>query len=79
MQKATFAITFPHFFLPIFAYISEANHTSITSRLCVHETFQIQSLNFLILHILFAQVYYSREIGIGDVSWEASVRFKICP
>jgi hypothetical protein len=46
MQKATFAITILHFFLPISAYISEAHHTSITSRFCVHETFQINQSNF---------------------------------
>ena len=48
MQKAAFAITIPHFFLPISTYISEANHTSITSRFCVHETLQINQLNFLV-------------------------------
>ncbi len=50
MQKATFAITIPYFFLPISAYISEAHHESsiqsITSRFCVHETFQINQSNF---------------------------------
>ncbi len=40
MQKATFAITIPHFFLPTSAYIAEAHHTSITSRFKSNETFQ---------------------------------------
>jgi hypothetical protein len=40
MQKATSAITILHFFLPISAYISEANHTSITSRFKIHGTLQ---------------------------------------
>ncbi len=44
MQKATFAITIPHFFLPISAYISEAHHESsiqsITSRFKIHGTLQ---------------------------------------
>ncbi len=57
MQKATFAITIPHFFLPISAYISEANHTSITSRFCVHGTFQINQSNFLIFNPAFVRVY----------------------
>ncbi len=47
MQKATFAITIPHFFLPISAYISEAHHTSITPRSKVHGTLQINQSNFL--------------------------------
>jgi hypothetical protein len=55
MQKATFAITIPHFFLPIFAYISEAHHTSITSRFCVHETLQINQSNFGISNNTFVQ------------------------
>ncbi len=49
MQKATFAITVPHFFLPISAYISEAHRTSIISRFKVHETLQINQSNFFIL------------------------------
>ncbi len=61
MQKATFAITFPHFFLPISAYISKANHESsiqsITSRFCVHETLQINQSNFLIFNTAFVRVY----------------------
>ncbi len=44
MQKATFAITIPHFFSPIFAFNSEAHHESsiqsITSRFKSNETFQ---------------------------------------
>ncbi len=44
MQKATFAITIPHFSLPISAYISEVHHESsiqsITSRFKSNETFQ---------------------------------------
>ena len=44
MQKATSDITILHFFLPISAYISEAHHTSITSRFCVHGTFQINQM-----------------------------------
>ncbi len=55
MQKATFAITVPHFFLPISAYISEANHTSIKSRFCVHETLQINQSNFLVSNNTFVQ------------------------
>ncbi len=55
MQKATFAITIPHFFLPISAYISEANHKSITSRFCVHETLQINQSNFGISNNTFVQ------------------------
>ncbi len=60
MQKATFVTTFPHFFLPISAYISEANHESsiqsTTSRFCVQETFQIQQSNFFIYNNAFVQV-----------------------
>ncbi len=59
MQKTTFAITIPHFFLPISAYISEANHElsiqSITPRFCVHETLQINPSNFLISSNTFVQ------------------------
>ncbi len=59
MQKTTFAITIPHFFLPISAYISEANHESsiqsITSRFCVHGTLQINQSNFLIFNPAFVQ------------------------
>ncbi len=59
MQKATFAITIPHFFLPISVYISEANHESsiqsITPRFCVHETLQINQSNFLISNNTFFQ------------------------
>ncbi len=47
MQKATSDITILHFFLPISAYISEANHTSITPRSKVHGTLQINQSNFL--------------------------------
>ncbi len=61
MQKATFAITIPHFFLPISAYISEANHESsiqsITSRFNVHGTLQINPSNFLISNNTFVQSY----------------------
>ncbi len=60
MQKATFAITGPHFFLPISAYISEANHESsiqsITSRFNVHGTLQIKQSNFLIFNPIFMRV-----------------------
>ncbi len=60
MQKSTVVTTIPHFFLPISAYISEANHESsiqlITSRFCVHETFQIQQSNFFIYNNTFVQV-----------------------
>ncbi len=56
MQKATSAIAFPHFFLPISTYISEAHHTSITLRFCIHETFQIQQSNFFIYNNAFVQV-----------------------
>jgi hypothetical protein len=55
MQKTTFAITNPHFFLPIAAYISEAHHTSITSRFKVHETLQINLSNFGISNNTFVQ------------------------
>ncbi len=57
MQKATFAITIPHFLLHISAYISQANHTSITSRSCVHGTLQINQSNFLISNNTFVRVY----------------------
>ncbi len=57
MQQETFAITMPHFFLPISAYISEANHTSLISRFCVHGTFQINQSNFLIFNPAFVRVY----------------------
>ncbi len=56
MQKATSDITILHFFLPISAYISEANHTSITLRYKVHETFQIQQSSFFIYNNAFVQV-----------------------
>ncbi len=59
MQKATFVTTIPHFFLPISAYMSEANHESsiqsITSRFCVHGTLQINQSNFLIFNPAFVQ------------------------
>ncbi len=56
MQKATSAITFPHFFSLIFAFNSEAIHkSSITSRFCIHETFQIQQSNFGISNNTFVQ------------------------
>ncbi len=55
MQKATFATTIPHFFLPISAYISEAHHESsiqsITPRSKIHGTLQINQYNFLIFNI----------------------------
>ncbi len=60
MQKATFAIIIPHFFLPISTYISQANHTSITShilRFKGHETLQLNQSNFLILNPAFVRVY----------------------
>ncbi len=57
MQKTTFAITIPHSFLPISAYISEAHHTSITLRFCVYGTLQINQLNFLIFNPIFVRVY----------------------
>ena len=47
MQKASFAITIPHFFLPISAYISQANYILITSRFSVFKTLQINQSNFL--------------------------------
>jgi hypothetical protein len=46
MQKTTFAITIPHFYLPISAHTAEAHHTSVTSRFKVHETLQINQSNF---------------------------------
>ena len=59
MQKAVFAITIPHFFLPISAYISKANHESsiqsITSCFCVYETLQINTSHFLICNNTFIQ------------------------
>ncbi len=59
MQKATFAIIAPHFFSRICAYISQAHHESsiqsITSRFCVHETFQINQSNFFIYNNAFVQ------------------------
>ncbi len=61
MQKAIPAIKVPHFFLPITAFNSEANLKSsiqsITSRFCVHETFQIHQSNFLIFNPAFVRVY----------------------
>ncbi len=57
MQKATFAITILHFFLPISAYISEAHHTSITSRFNVHETFQYTHQIFWFSLILLFEFY----------------------
>ncbi len=61
MQKVTFAITIPHFFSPITAYISEVHHESsiqsIKSRFCVHETLQINQSNFLIFSPAFVRVY----------------------
>ncbi len=57
MQKGTFAITVSHFFLPISAYISEAKHTSITSRFKVHETLQINQSNFLDFNPAFVRAY----------------------
>ncbi len=46
MQKATSAITISNLFSPISEYNSKANHTSITPRSKVHETFQINQSNF---------------------------------
>ncbi len=57
MQKATSDITILHFFLPISAYISEAHHTSLTSRFNVHGTLQIDQSNFLIFNPVFVRVY----------------------
>ncbi len=57
MRKATSDITILHFFLPISAYISEAHHTSITSRFCVHGTLQINQSNFLTFNPTFVRVY----------------------
>ncbi|MFQ5713438.1 MAG: hypothetical protein ACE5GU_05360 [Candidatus Scalinduaceae bacterium] len=55
MQKATSAITFPHFFLPISAYISEANHTSITSRFKSNETSRYtHQISWFSIILLFA-------------------------
>ncbi len=57
MQKATFVTAIPHFFLPISAYISEAQHTSITLRFCVHGTLQINQSNFLIFNPAFVRYF----------------------
>ena len=60
MQDATSDITILHFFLPISTYISQANHTSTTSRVShfnVLETFQLNQSNFLISNNTFVQVY----------------------
>jgi hypothetical protein len=57
MQKATSDITILHFFLPISTYISEAHHTSITSRFCVHGTLQINQSNFLNFNPALVRVY----------------------
>ena len=59
MQKATSVITIPHFFLPISAYISEANHESsiqsITSRFKSNETFQYNHrISWFSIILLFA-------------------------
>ncbi len=59
MQKATFAITIPHFFSPISVFNSEANLKSsiqsITSRFNVHGTLQINQSNFGISNNTFVQ------------------------
>ncbi len=59
MQKATFAITIPHFFPHQYLHsLQKANQTSITShilRFNVHETFQINPSSFLIFNNTFIQ------------------------
>ncbi len=61
MQKAIFVIIIPHFFLPISAYISEANQESsiqsTTSRFKNIETLHIKQSNFLIFNPIFMRVY----------------------
>ncbi len=55
MQDATSAINILHFFSPIFAFNSGANHKSSiqsrTLRFKVHETLQINPWNFLTTNI----------------------------
>ncbi len=61
MQKATFAITFPHTISHLYLLsLQRPNHESsiqsITSRFCVHETLQINQSNFLIFNTAFVRV-----------------------
>ncbi len=60
MQKATFAITIPHIasrlYLQSLHSMQKLNHTSITSRFCVHGTFQINQSNSLIFNPIFIRV-----------------------
>ncbi len=55
MGKATFAITIPHYISRL--YLQKANHTSITSRFCVHGTLQINQSNFLNFNPALVRVY----------------------
>ncbi len=59
MQKATFAITIPHFISLLYLHsLQKANQTSITShilRFKGHETLQINQSNFLISNNTFIQ------------------------
>ncbi len=65
MQKAVFAITIPHFFLPKSAYISEADHESsiqlITPRSKVHGTIRITPSNLLIFNIQRTSNYIRKD------------------
>ncbi len=47
MQKATFAIIIPHFFLPISAYISETYHTLLILRFNSSRNVSNKSIEFL--------------------------------
>ncbi len=56
MQKATFAVTIPHIASRLYLLsLQRHNHTSITSRFCVHETLQINQSNILIFNNTFVQ------------------------
>ncbi len=59
MQKATFAITIPHIasrlYLQFLHSMQKLNHTSITSRFCVHGTLKINQSNFGISNNTFFQ------------------------
>ncbi len=49
MQRVTFTTSIPHIISRL--YLQKANHTSITSRFCVHGTLQINPWNFLTTNI----------------------------
>jgi hypothetical protein len=58
MQKATFAITVPHIISRLYLRsLRKPNHTSTTSRFCVHETFQLNQSNLFLSNPAFVRVY----------------------